>query len=105
MKATFTKLKTGEWGVRVEGTPTVGQEISVTKKSGEVSTVLVSKVVWEGTNPEGHALSLCEIEAKQSTQPNRTYYRKYASNRKTCPMCGSRECSRAWNPRDLCDED
>lgn len=22
-----------------------------------------------------------------------------------CPMCGSRECARAWDQRDLCDED
>jgi hypothetical protein len=22
-----------------------------------------------------------------------------------CDYCGSRSCSRAWNPRDLCDED
>lgn len=22
-----------------------------------------------------------------------------------CPQCGSRECAKAWSPRDLCDED
>jgi RNA polymerase subunit RPABC4/transcription elongation factor Spt4 len=28
-----------------------------------------------------------------------------APGRRRCPNCGSRECSRAWDPRDLCDED
>jgi hypothetical protein len=29
----------------------------------------------------------------------------FAPGGATCPMCGSRECARAWDPRDLCDED
>lgn len=28
-----------------------------------------------------------------------------APNGRECPMCGSRSCARAWNSRDLCDED
>lgn len=28
-----------------------------------------------------------------------------AAGGRKCDYCGSRECSRAWNPRDLCDED
>ena len=29
----------------------------------------------------------------------------YAPSGRRCDICGSRECARAWNPRDLCDED
>ena len=28
-----------------------------------------------------------------------------APHGRKCPMCGSRECSKAWDPRDLCDDD
>lgn len=54
MLATYTKLKNGNWGVRVkcedpfEEFPENGTQVTVTKKSGETSQRTVTSVVWEG---------------------------------------------------------
>ncbi len=35
----------------------------------------------------------------------RHYSNHNAPGGRRCPMCGSRDCPRAWNNNDLCDED
>lgn len=60
MSATFTKLKNGSWGIRVNGTAKVGQTVTVTKKSGGSSEVTISKVIWTG-----NGVSICSIEASE----------------------------------------
>ena len=49
MNATYTKLKDGSWGVRIEGTLDKGakSEVTVTKRSGETKTESVI-VLWSG---------------------------------------------------------
>jgi hypothetical protein len=40
--------------------------------------------------------------------PGHAQTRDYGNNApggRKCSYCGSRECARAWNPHDLCDED
>ena len=59
--ATWTKLKSGEWGVRVEGKATAGQTVTVTKKSGETQTVTVGKVLWTG-----NGVSLCTVSGSSN---------------------------------------
>ena len=54
--ATYTKLRSGEWGVRVQGTATVGQTITVQKKSGETKSETVAAVVWSG-----NGITLCAL--------------------------------------------
>lgn len=58
MAATYTKLKSGDWGVRVEGgnAPTAGAKITVVKKSGESKVETIAKVVWSG-----NGVHLCAI--------------------------------------------
>lgn len=105
---TYTKLNSGDWGIRVAGKATSGQRVIVTKKSGESKTETVSKVLWADGK-----ISLCSIERGQggdSTGRRISTGESYragvtAPGGKTCPYCGSRECARAWNPNDLCDED
>lgn len=56
--ATYTKLRDGSWGLRVEGSAREGQRITVTKKSGETKTETITKVLWNG-----NGISLCAIAA------------------------------------------
>lgn len=93
MSATYTKLRSGEWGIRVQGAAKEGQTYSVTKKSGETKQERVSKVVFTGSG-----VSLCAIA---ESAPSRSV--SYARHPATSPRgrwsgcsCGSRED----NPRD-----
>jgi len=56
MTTTYTKLKSGEWGVRMAGTPKVGARVSVSKKDGSTKTETIARVVWSGDG-----ISLCAI--------------------------------------------
>lgn len=58
--ATYTKLKSGDWGIRVNGTVTRGSQVTVSKKSGETATETVRTVVWTG-----NGATLCAIEPRQ----------------------------------------
>jgi len=48
MNATYTKLKSGEWGVRATSEVKPGDRLNVVKKSGEAKTEVVDRVVWTG---------------------------------------------------------
>lgn len=62
MKATFTKLRDGEWGVRIEGGhPTKGDTVSVEKKNGGSSMVTLQRRLWKGN--EG--LTLWTLQKKE----------------------------------------
>lgn len=66
MNANYTKLKDGTWGVRVSGRVSVGQEVTVTKKSGEVSHETVSVVLWTGIAKDGAEASLVKISQRST---------------------------------------
>ncbi len=103
--ATPTKLRSGDWGARVDGPAEPGQTIRIQAKSGKSWTATVERVIWTGqgvsivstrsTDSAGYSIRSGESYRRGVTAPGR----------RSCPMCGSRECARAWNPRDLCDED
>jgi hypothetical protein len=65
MAATYTKLQSGEWGIRVTGSVTPGAKVVVTKKSGETKEETVGKVVWAG-----NGISLCTITASAPARPS-----------------------------------
>lgn len=45
----YTKLKSGEWGVRATGERiSAGQSVSVAKKSGETRRETIGRVLWQG---------------------------------------------------------
>ena len=48
IKATPTKLRSGEWGARADGDVKKGDNITITTKSGKSWTATVEKVVWTG---------------------------------------------------------
>ena len=45
---TYTKLKTGDWGLRIQGSVKPGDAVTVSKKNGDVKRETVGKVVWTG---------------------------------------------------------
>lgn len=99
-KINYTKLRNGNWGVAVPTGILVqkGSIIKVTKKSGETKEETIDTVIWTG-----NGVQLCAIvQSHSSTNRNGGRYAPYG---RVCDYCGSRECARAWNPRDLCDED
>ncbi len=109
--ATYSKLRNGSWGVRVEGSVSPGQSVTVTTKAGKTKTETVGKVIWQGSG-----VSLCSIEERGSSRGTDSYGNRIgngdsyragvtAPHGRTCPMCGRRDCARAWDSRDLCDED
>lgn len=66
--ATYKKLSSGDWGVRVQGTaPSVGAEVVVEKRDGTRKTERVAKVVWQGADA-----ALCAIASTRSAAPSRS---------------------------------
>ena len=59
----YTKLKNGAWGVRLPGTATVGQTISVVTKAGKTKSEVVEAVLWAGPDKlSGQPIALCSIK-------------------------------------------
>ena len=82
MSNSFTKMKDGTWGVRIESESVkAGSTWLVTKKSGQSSTETVDKVVWHG-----NGVSLCTIRTTSSAA--KTTYAAPAQG--TCVVCGGR---------------
>lgn len=108
MEATYKQLNDGRWGVRAPASVVAGQAVSVRKKSGEVRTEVVSRVLWTGRDSRtGEQISLCAIAGSGSSGGARSGRSRSdnAPGGRKCPMCGARDCPRAWSPHDLCQED
>jgi len=75
MKATYSKLKSGDWGIRVEGVVKPGATVTVVKKDGSTKSETVSRVLWTG-----NGISLCAIGASGNG-------RRSASSQQ-CDNCG-----------------
>lgn len=74
MTATYTKLRDGSWGIRVDSPVAPGTTITVTKKSGETKTETVSHVLWSG-----QGVTLCSI-----AQSRHGHSHRHNSNGCTC---------------------
>lgn len=59
---TFTKLRTGNWGVKLPGRARAGQEVMVQTRAGEQKRVVVGRVVWSGND-----VSICTIASQART--------------------------------------
>lgn len=92
---TWTKLKTGAWGLR--GASSIlkdGASVVVSKKSGELQNVTVGKVIWSGN---GVALATVASSGSTSTSSRRTSAVRKSSYTgvRGCSACSSlgRMCS------------
>lgn len=65
--ATYTKLRDGSWGVRVEGSvPKAGTTVTVSKKDGSSKTETLARLVWSG-----NGISLWATAAPKTPQAGR----------------------------------
>lgn len=99
--ASYSKLQSGSWGIRVAGAPpNVGDRITVDKKDGTSKVETVERVLWSGAGYDGQPASLCAIvatprpEGVRSTQPR---------PRRNWSPCGYPGCSPQYC--DECDGD
>lgn len=70
--ATFTKLRTGDWGIRLVGSlPGLGDEVPVITRAGDRKTVRVAHVVWS----DG-ATHVCAIKADRPMPAKRAPTRR-----------------------------
>lgn len=60
--ATWTKLRSGDWGARIEGKASIGDEVTVKSKDGRTKTTKVKRVAWSGDG-----VSLVEVYAMPGT--------------------------------------
>ena len=82
--ATYTKLRNGQWGIRVPGTVGAGQTITVTKRDGSTSTETVDRVLWSGDG-----VSLCSVSrGHQSTSHRHGHSSRRSGGRYECDECG-----------------
>jgi hypothetical protein len=88
MKATWTKLREG-FGVRVSGaTPSPGQTIEVSKKSGGTSTVTIGRVIWRGKDKyTGEQVVLFTAVASRSSGQGRSSSRDEGWHNNGCSEC------------------
>ena len=92
---TYTQLRDGSWGLRVQGFAAPGEELRVSKKSGETKTEIVGRVIWTG-----NGVSLCTI-ASSSGSARRANGGGRSRGKWSGCSCGSLEnqprASDCWN--------
>lgn len=75
---TFTKLRSGEWGIRSKQPIAAGEVVEVVKRDGSRHAHTVTKIVWTDK-----ATWLAAIDTAAPARPSR--------GRRTGCSCGSRE--------------
>lgn len=82
-KASFAKLNTGAWGVRIAGAqPSIGDTVLVSKRDGSTKTVRVTKVVWSGNGTH-----LCAIADDRQQQARPVAQARRSSTSGRCRDC------------------
>lgn len=96
--ATWTKLKSGKWGIKLQRAAREGESVQVKRKDGSVSTVVITKVVWT----DGSSVSLCAIDEGEKSED---YFKRQPhgpareTRRRRYVPCGYPGCSPSY-----CDE-
>jgi hypothetical protein len=96
MSATYSKLNTGDWGVRiVGGKPNEGERVTVTKKDGTAKAEIVGRVLWSG-----QGVYLCTIAPKGAAPSAPPSGGGSFSRRRAWRPCGYPGCRQGQH----CDE-
>jgi len=95
--ATYTKLRSGAWGVRgIGAAPNSGDTVTVTKKSGVTDERVIARVVWSGPSRDGAGLAwIAAVEddggprrGRGSRRSSRSTYRGMCEDAPCCGCCG-----------------
>jgi len=91
MSNSYTKLRNGSWGVRVDGAARPGQVVTVKTKAGEVKTETVDRVIWKGDS-----VSICSIVSKSTRHERGAHHERGVGM--VCDECGERATpgTRCW---------
>lgn len=81
MSATYTKLRSGEWGIRSTEPISEGQAVLVAKRSGETKRETVGRVIWSG-----NGVVLCSISRGSARRADGASW--YASGCSACRDLG-----------------
>jgi hypothetical protein len=79
MATTYTKLRSGAWGVRCTDRVGVGDTVTVTKRDGSVKRETIATIVWKG---DGVTLAALAAKGAAAAAPR---------GRRTGCACGSVE--------------
>lgn len=88
-RTTYTRLKTGDWGLRVCGdAPAPGTTLTVEKKDGSRKQETVERVIWTG-----NGVALCSIRRVDTRAPRTGgvqcgYSGLWWDGEGLCPHCG-----------------
>ena len=52
----YSKLKSGDWGVRMTGTGKTGDMVNVQRKDGQIKPEKLGRLVWEGNGVQLYAI-------------------------------------------------
>lgn len=85
MEATYTKLRSGDWGVRVQGIPEPGQSVLVRRKDGKAKWETIHRVLWRGDG-----IALCSIVERSYRGGPRIPRRESDEETRICWECGAR---------------
>ena len=85
---TYTKLRNGDWGLRIDGSVEAGATVTATKKSGETKTERVGRVLWAG-----NGITLASIATNGTGRSSGSSRGRFASHadyidRHPCRACG-----------------
>lgn len=95
MDATYSKLRNGNWGVRVSGKAAVGDVVTARRRDNTTQRVRITHIVWSGND-----VTLCEFESFDSRPRERAAAPAPKAARKSkFRPCGYPGC----NPQH-CDE-
>ena len=89
--ATYSKLRDGTWGIKVEGEAHQGCAYSVTTKAGATKHETVQKVLWTGADTRTRKIvSLCTIvHFEGGTSEGHSHQsRRRSSSGGRCRDCG-----------------
>lgn len=97
--ASYTKLRSGDWGIRGAGEPpAVGDTVEVTKKSGATDERTVARVVWSGPARDGAGNAwIATVAADRAPRASRGS-RRYAP-RLVRGMCEDAPCCGCCGPQ------
>jgi len=105
MAVTFTRLKSGEWGLRSDGPLKNGQTVTVRKKDGSIKTMTVGKVVYSGGEVSlatiGEERASPQYEQSPAPSYSKPAYRGAYTGRRGSRMPSPQPRSESYSPEQL----